>query len=186
MPQHDTIPPAENAVWMEFLKGDRVAFAQLYHQHIRMLIGYGMRIAGEQDIVKDAIQDLFVELWRSRERLQPVNAVHSYLLRALRYKLMRYARIQARYSAEIPEGIDPDNIEHTITGHEHASQQQAKLKDAIARLPVRQQEAINLRFYHDCSNEDIAGIMGMNYQSASNLLHRAILQLRKHLSFLFF
>lgn len=180
MLQYDTIPPADQAVWEDFRNGSRQAFAQLYHQHIHMLIAYGMRVTGEHNVVKDAIQDLFVELWRSRAQLQPVRSIHGYLLKALRYKLMRNARVQARYSSDLPEEADTD-IEHLIIEKEEALRRQVRIRAAIARLPIRQQEAINLRFYHNCSNEDIAGIMGVNYQSATNLLHRAILHLRQYL-----
>jgi RNA polymerase sigma-70 factor (ECF subfamily) len=178
MSQYDFTSPADQTAWDDFRKGSREAFAQLYHEHIHMLIAYGIRVTGEENVVKDAIQDLFIELWRSLAQLQPVRTVHGYLLKALRYKLMRNARVQARYSSDVPEDVDTD-IESHIVEKEEELLKQVKVRRAIARLPVRQQEAINLRFYHNCSNEDIAGIMGMNYQSATNLLHRAILHLRQ-------
>ena len=64
MPQHDIIPSAEQLAWDDFRKGDRNAFASLYHFHIQPLIAYGMRVTGEQQVVKDVIQDLFVEQQR--------------------------------------------------------------------------------------------------------------------------
>ncbi len=181
MPQHDTIPSADLTVWEDFKRGDREAFAQLYQVHVHKLIAYGNRLSSEQSIVKDAIQDLFMELWRSREQLQPVRSIHFYLLGALRYKLMRNAKVRMRYHAEVPDQMDPFNIEVNILERETASQQQERLRHAIAQLPRRQQEVINLRFFQNCSTEDAAEIMGVNYQSVANLLHRAILQLREYL-----
>lgn len=181
MPQNVIPTPADHTVWEEFKKGDREAFAQLYRTHIHMLIGYGMRVTGEQNVVKDAIQDLFMELWRSKEQLQPPRSVQGYLLKALRYKLMRNAKVQQRYAAEVPDLPDTTNIESSILLRETESLQKAQIQKAISQLPQRQQEVINLRFFQGCSTEDVAGIMGVNYQSATNLLHRAVLHLRKFL-----
>lgn len=179
---HNVIPtPADHTVWEKFKHGDREAFALLYRTHIHMLIAYGMRIASEQNVVKDAIQDLFMELWRSKEQLQPPRSIEAYLLKALRYKLMRNAKVQQRYQADVPDAPDTFNIESTILLRETEDLQKEQIQRAISQLPQRQQEVINLRFFQGCSTEDVAGIMGLNYQSATNLLHRAVLHLRKFL-----
>ena len=178
MPQHDIIPSAEQLAWDDFRKGDQDAFASLYHLHIQPLIAYGMRVTGEQQMVKDVIQDLFVELWRSRAHLQPVQSVRGYLLKALRYKLLRNAKIKTRYFAELPDRPDPDNAELQLLDTEKEHQRRERIRLALERLPGRQREMVNLRFYHGCSTEEVAEIMAVNYQSAANLLHRAIVQLR--------
>lgn len=179
MPQHDIIPSAEQLAWDDFRKGDRNAFASLYHFHIQPLIAYGMRVTGEQQVVKDVIQDLFVELWRSRAHLPPVQSVRGYLLKALRYKLLRNAKIKTRYFAELPDQPDPNNAELRLLDTENEQQRRERIRLALERLPGRQREVVNLRFYHGCSTEEAAEIMAVNYQSAVNLLHRAIVHLRE-------
>lgn len=179
MPQHDNMPPAVEPDWEDFRKGDRDAFERLYHQHIQQLIAYGMRVTGEQQVVKDVIQDLFVELWRSRAHLQSVQSVRGYLLKALRYKLLRNAKVRTRYYAELPDRPDPDNAEQHLLETETEQQRKERIRQALQRLSGRQQEVINLRFYHGCTTEQAAEIMAVNYQSAVNLLHRAIVQLRE-------
>lgn len=164
------------------MKGDRQAFARLYQEHIHQLIAYGMRISSEQNVVKDAIQDLFMELWRGRANLSPVSSVKGYLLKALRYKLLRNKKVHTRYYAAVPELADPANIETSILAIEEEKGLQEKIRRAIHRLPPRQQEVINLRFFHACTTEEVAEIMSVNYQSATNLLHRAILHLREYLN----
>ena len=48
----------------------------------------------------------------------------------------------------------------------------------LNKLPPRQKEVLYLLFYQDMSYEDIATVMQMNYQSARNLVHRALKLLR--------
>lgn len=181
MPQNDLSPSADQSAWEEFIKGDRQAFSRLYREHIHQLIAYGIRISGEQHVVKDAIQDLFIELWKSRANLSPVHSVKGYLLKSLRYKLLRNNKVRTRYYSDLPDQADPHNIETNILEQEELTGQREKVRRAIGRLPARQQEVINLRFFHACTTEEVAEIMAVNYQSATNLLHRAIVQLRQHL-----
>ena len=48
--------------WSKIQRGDEGAFRQLYEQYADLLYGYGMKIAGDDDLVTDAIQTLFVNL----------------------------------------------------------------------------------------------------------------------------
>lgn len=175
----DNLPPVTDPGWEDFKKGDRDAFAKLYDEHAPPLIVYGMRVSGEEAVVKDVVQDLFVELWRSRAQLQSVRSVRGYLLKALRYKLMRKAAVRLLYKEELPDQADPVNPEAIILEHEDEVIRRQLIRRAVDRLPRRQQEVVNLRFYQGLSTEEAAEIMAVNYQSAANLLHRAVDQLRK-------
>ncbi|HET7178959.1 MAG TPA: sigma-70 family RNA polymerase sigma factor, partial [Chryseosolibacter sp.] len=113
---------------------------------------------------------------------------------ALRYKIMRNLKSSAasvlQQLEEVPEAFDLSH-ENYLIGLEVQSLQMAHLKDLITKLPRRQQEAINLRYYHNFSNEEIARIMGVNYQSACKFLYSALKTLKANLhvsitSYLFF
>lgn len=185
---HIDTDPAD--LWLQFIAGDFNAFATLYNNHIESLIRYGMKIKPDTEAVKDAIQDLFVELWNAKENLQPVKVVNIYLLKALRYKLIK--KEKGKFTpfiddADILSALPPEQpVEFFILEREDQAHQQEKIRTAIKQLPKRQQEAINLRFYNGLTNEQVAEIMAINYQSATNLLHKAILSLRQWLQVLFF
>ncbi|MBN9380546.1 MAG: RNA polymerase sigma factor [Chitinophagaceae bacterium] len=187
MTNEDLYSYVPDPLWERFKKGDQEAFAQLYNEHIDNLLLYGMKTIRKEQVVKDAIQDLFVELWRSRENLQSVRSVPLYLFKSLRYKLFRENKMRMEVpSASIPAypSLLDSSIEMLILQREEECSHREKISHAIRQLPCRQQEAINLRFYQGFSNEQIALIMDINYQSVINLIHKAILQLRKHLGYI--
>ena len=170
-------------LWDRFRQGNRAAFGDIYNEYAHALIVYGFRIVNDGQAIKDAIQDLFVELWRSRENLQQVHHVKAYLFASLRYKLLQKRKLTTIYSTEenmvnisahviSPEAVLLDREEETETIF--------KVRNAVRTLSRRQQEAVTLKFYHGFTNEQIAEIMGINYQSATNILHRAFLLLRQH------
>jgi DNA-directed RNA polymerase specialized sigma24 family protein len=49
-------------------------------------------------------------------------------------------------------------------------------------LPPRQREAIHLKFYQELSNQQIAEVMGVNYQSVINFIQKALQNLENSLS----
>ncbi len=177
-------PDEETLLWLQFKNGDREAFAALYQQHSVPLIAYGMKLCPDRDLLKDQIQELFVELWHSRENLSPTDSVKFYLLKALRYKLIRqeknsHSRLaRAKALNEFRGGLCEDPVETALIEKEIHESQMALLRKAIKELTLRQQEIVQLRYYQGLSNEQIAELMNMNYQSVSNLLYRALCRLK--------
>ena len=172
-------------LWEQFREGDADAFAELYNLYADALASYGYRISNDLSIVKDAIQDLFVELWRSKNNLQPVFYVKAYLFKSLRYKLLRYGKLNLLLTTDerlSDELADEFSIESKIFRKEEEAQTAEKIRLALKTLSKRQQEAVTLKFYHGFTNEQVAEIMNVNYQSATNILHRSMLILRKHFS----
>ena len=46
--------------WDKIQQGDEEAFRQLYEQYADLLYGYCMKIAGDETLVTESIQSLFV------------------------------------------------------------------------------------------------------------------------------
>ena len=53
--------------WDKIQQGDEEAFRQLYEQYADLLYGYGMKIAGDETLVTEAVQSLFVYIFEKRE-----------------------------------------------------------------------------------------------------------------------
>jgi RNA polymerase sigma-70 factor (ECF subfamily) len=171
----------EVLLWLRFKNGDRDAFASLYQKHIIPLIAYGTRLCSDREQLKDQIQELFVELWNSREKLAATDSVRFYLLKALRYKLIRQEKHRHTYTGFLPfnDTLMEAPIESSIIERELHESYSHLLKDALRHLTQRQQEIIQLRFYQGFSHEQIAELMEVNYQSVSNLLYKALCRLKE-------
>lgn len=53
--------------WEKIQQGDEEAFRQLYNEYSDLLYGYGMKIAGDDNLVTESIQSLFVYLYEKRQ-----------------------------------------------------------------------------------------------------------------------
>jgi RNA polymerase sigma factor (sigma-70 family) len=173
-------------LWKAFRRGDKTAFEIIYRTHVRDLLNYGYKVTADRRLIEDSIQDLFFELWQSKENLSHTNSIKFYLFRALRNKIVRNAKDNDLSFTSPIEDRENDAIhyshENDLIELETRAIQKAHLKEIIEKLPKRQQEAINLRYYHNFTNEEIADIMGVNYQSACKFIYSALKTLKLNLS----
>ncbi|MCA1918808.1 MAG: sigma-70 family RNA polymerase sigma factor, partial [Flavobacterium piscis] len=72
------------------------------------------------------------------------------------------------------------SVEHDLIDDDYATREKVvHLNKLLNDLPPRQKEALYLRYHQGLTVEQIADMLDVNYQSASNLLHRGLLTLRK-------
>ncbi len=178
--------PANNAdhfIWERFKSGDRASFAEIYKNYAPVLISYGHKITSDVELIEDSIQDLFVELWKSRERLSSTNSIKFYLFKALRLKIYRNLSNGATMNSldSSTAVLQTESREHFIIQIEAEFLQTRQLMEVLGKLPPRQQEAINLRYLHDFTNDEIAAIMGISYNSACKTLYAGLKNLKENM-----
>lgn len=168
-------------LWTRFKTGDSEAFNQLTKKRYRVLYSYATRFTQDRELIKDCIQDLFLELWYRRANLVDTPYVTIYLLRALRNNLVRFlkkenAREMTLDDWEMTSALWTDGCtsETDLIQREAFLEQDSRLHSLIQALPVRQQEAICLKFFEGHSNETIAQIMDVERQTVANFLYRAL------------
>jgi len=173
----------ELSLWKAFKAGDEVAFAEIYRLHIQGLLNYGNKISPDRQLIQDTIHDLFIELWNSRQRLNDTTSVKFYLFRALRNKIFRAGRPEMSSEEDMLQLTEP-SAEFLMMENEMESDRIDRLRAAVSRLSKRQQEAINLRYFHDFTNDEVASMMGLNYQSACKLIYSGLKFLKENIKLL--
>ncbi len=179
-------PSSDFQLWNRFREGDSNALGQIYRTHIAELLSYGYRVTSNRQLIKDSIHDLFLHMWLHRKNLAETDSIRYYLFRSLRNRIIHSMQTPVESAALVPDflidGIlSETSWEQELIEEETRTGQLLRLKQAIDKLPKRQQEAIQLRYFHAFDLDEIASVMRMNNQSVRNLLHRAIMLLRDHL-----
>lgn len=83
--------PADVQLWNAFREGSEQAFIDIYESHFDKLYAYGMRVLGDEYLVEDGIQELFIDLKNTRERINATDSIKFYLFKCLKRKLHRGA-----------------------------------------------------------------------------------------------
>lgn len=183
----DLKPKNIDFLWHSFLKGDDKSFSVIYQQHIQALLAYGYKLASDRELVNDAVQEVFLDLFQRRSRLnKEIGNLKSYLFvslrNSLRKKLIRNRKFDTLNGEENGEDLYFQveySFEDKLIELEISSAVREKLRKAINNLPARQKEIIYLRFEEELDYKEISDILYISGESARKLLHRSLLSLRK-------
>ena len=176
---------SDKILWNNLKNGDSKALEQIYRTYFSELYNYGKRFSKDENNIEDCIQELFVELWNRREKLSETNAIKPYLLVSLKRKIFHSVKkIRKSTDTELEESyFDAElSIDQILINSETDNEQKNKLKHAFSQLSDRQKEILYLKYYSEMDYDEITKIMDLNYQSARNLVSRAIAKLSKHIS----
>lgn len=160
-----------------------INFSQLYTANIDSLLNFGCKFTSDREMIKDCIQDVFVKLYVKREELDGVENIKSYLFIALKNRLNDEFRHNSFFTdTDVDEAADHNTIyydvENKYLNNESEHSNELKVQHYFSQLSPRQRKALNLYYIEERKYMEICEIMGMNYQSVRNLMHRSLLRLR--------
>lgn len=171
-------------LWQALKHSDPLALNRLFTKHYKDLYFYGLKLSNNQEYVTDTIQDVFANIWETRNRISEVEHVKAYLLAALRNNLLKqksknvFVRIDNTINSNQEFGFDisPEDI---YLDAESKLENIKVIEDLLVELSPKQKEIIYLKFYGNYSNIEISKILSIKPQSVANLLIRTINLLRK-------
>lgn len=179
---HNTVLD-DNELWLEMKAGDEKAFSTLFKRYYSYLIQYGNSFSPFSEKIQDCVQDVFTDIWVYKNSLSDTVVVKAYLLSSVRKRIVRLQQRDKIFSkstsVDAVAFLLDFSVEHQLISDELTAGKVAHLNKLLNVLPARQKEALYLRYHHGLNVEEVAGILNVNYQSANNLLHRALVNIRK-------
>ena len=162
-------------------RGEELAFALLYNQYADLLYSYGTGLGFAKEDIEDSIQEIFCNLYLNHSKINEINNLKFYLLRALKNRLLNVSQ-----ASRTQNFIDMENVDFytevtvldDLIDAEDRTAIQKKIQSYLDELTGRQREAIYLRYIEDLDYEEIAELMNMTVPSVRNLVFKAIKQLR--------
>ena len=168
--------------WKLFLEGDDQAYSWIYTHYIQVLYNYDLQITPDSEIVKDCIQDVFVKIYKAKKKLTVPQNPKVYLMIALKnniYNTFNQERLQKNYAFSVYQTEEQLTVKNEFIDQEARHEEMNNIKRMMKILTPRQREVIYYRFIEELSYDDICQIMGLNYQSAYNLLQRSLQKIRE-------
>jgi len=177
----------DTKLWEDFKKGEKYALTHIYYLYADSLFRYGKKFSSDDELVKDAIQDLFFDLIRTRAKLGTTDHIYFYLIKSLRRRLVQtHSGINNRMITDDEGDMQTANIVYSIEDEwiqkEELTKKEEIVRKGLAELSPKQREIIYYRFTCDFEYEQICEIMSMKYDSARKMVFRALKTLREHLT----
>lgn len=178
---------ADIYLWEEFQAGSELAYATIYRNNVSLLYSYGLKLIKDKELIKDCIQDLFVEIWKKKHKLGRVKSIKSYLFKSIRRKLISESIKRRKVSKAFAmptlflKSFATPSIEFDMVEKQSLDQQRCELIAALNRLTSKQKEIIHLKYYAELSYIEIAEIMSLSVKGTYKLMGRSINALRKYM-----
>lgn len=161
-------------------KGDVAALNALVDMYTERLFAIARITTGSHDLAREAVQDAFVQLWESRQSLDPARSVGGYLIVTTRHRalnLMRHERTHERIAGEMRVAAEIENTELADRNEGEQNIERGELRQAIDRvlseLPPRCREIFLLRWEGGLSNPEIERLLGISNATVRNQISRA-------------
>lgn len=154
---------------------DEQAFSALYEAMAGPLLAFAGRMLRDRGAAEDAVQQAFLELARSGDRLEgDGRSLRSWLYRSVRFGVLDEVRRRRRHPEE-PRRRIPDRA----VGEDFDDGMSVELETALGRLSPRQRAIILLRHVHGFDGAEIAEILGSNRAAVYAAGSRAEATLRR-------
>lgn len=128
---------------------------------------------------EDAVQDLYIRLWDSRERLGELRNPKAYCITLMKNLCIdRIRKNSGKQHSQLEESMpDTEETDSAAIGKDSAK----LMAGYIAALPEAQKQVLHLHMAKEMSNDEIASETGMSNLTVRVLLSRARKRLREQL-----
>lgn len=157
--------------------GDHGAFDELYGRTWEDLYIKTYSKLKIEDLAKDVVQEVFVDLWNKRTE-RKIDNVMAYLMQAVKFKVIDEFRKSKYKFVEIDNFIeqirDSSDADDQLISKEFFS----LLRQWTETLPRKRREIFRLKYEEDLSNKEIAEQLGVSVKTVQNQLLNSSFELK--------
>jgi RNA polymerase sigma-70 factor (ECF subfamily) len=160
-------------------RSEQSALAELYDRYGRIAYGLALRVLRDEALAEDAVQEGFLDVWRTAARFMPERGKAStWILTLVHRRAVDVVRREERRRA--------DSLEHAPEQgggdvHEDAwlRLQRERVQEALKQLPDPQREALELAYYGGFSQSELAERLGQPIGTIKSRMFTGLARLRE-------
>lgn len=159
---------------------DRQAFKQLYERVVGRMFGLCQKMAGQQELAEEAVQDAFVKIWHNAGEYHcDRGAPLSWMLGIARYRTLDL--IRSRQARQAVSDNDLDILEDDRAGPLETLMRvdgSAALNGCFNELSHMQRDSILLSYYRGFSHDELATILSTPISTVKSWIRRGLMSLK--------
>ena len=168
------------SVLIRVARGDDAAVRECIDEFGALVWAMARRLSPSRDDAEDAVQEVFLDLWKSAGRFDPRQGSEKVFITmiARRRLIDRLRRHAARPESASADELDIQGLAAPGTSGAIASDAE-RAAAVVARLTPDQQRVIELAVLHGLSHSEIATRTGLPLGTVKTLMRRGILRARE-------
>jgi RNA polymerase sigma-70 factor (ECF subfamily) len=156
--------------------GDQIAFGEIFEQYKNLVYKTAYLMLDNPHEAEDALQEIFVKVYRSLDKYQPSKAAFSTWL----YRItVNHCLNQRRKPLLAPDTLEQSRFAsqppHTL--EDRFADEQA-IQQALNHLSAKLRAVIVLRYYHELAYAEIAQILEIPLGTVQSRLHQGMQQIK--------
>lgn len=159
-------------------------FEQVFNKHYNALCNYAYSYLNNHDTAEDAVQEVFLHLWRKRDALPQLSEITPYLFKSVRNKALEIIRKSNNESLKLmnmaqekDEAINSDTEENS-----KKYMQMERLNNLIRQLPPKCRDIFVLSKIEGLTYDEIAELKKISKKTVENHMVNAFKNLRKSIN----
>ena len=162
-------------------RGDEDALAELYDRVSRVAYGLALRVLRDERHAEDAVQEAFLQVWRSAATFRAERAKAStWILTLVHRRAVDLVRREERRQADpltddSAAGEAPEQTEEAAW----LRFERERVQSALRQLPDVQREALELAYYGGFSQSELADRLGVPLGTIKSRMFAGLARLRE-------
>lgn len=161
-------------------EGDHDAFETLYHIYKDRLIGNLLRILKSRELVEEQVQDIFLKVWKGRDRIDEEKPFKAYLF-AIAANMAKNVIRSAYYDKQMRATLLP--IDQWVYMHVEeqivADENKQLLLNLLEKLPPQRRTVFTLCKLEGKSYKEVSELLHISESTVNDHIRKANLTLRQ-------
>ena len=188
----DSQKPTDAELLVRFGEGEETAFRELVNRYKNSLYAFLKQFLNQQDLVEDAFQETFLQVFTSRESFDTSRPLRPWLFTIAANKAKDALRKRQR-TAATPIGtmadaqeMSFDDVLNTFTADDtmpeeilQKSETATRVGQVIADMPENLREILILAYFNKFSYKQMANILSIPIGTVKSRLHTAVARFAK-------
>jgi len=159
--------------------GHESAYEELFRTYYVELSNHAYKYLMDIEVAKEIVQDLFVNIYKKRDKLELNSSLKSYLYRSVHNRCLNHIKAQKtkeKYVAYIK--YNSTNAENQIENKIYANELESALLNAISQLPPKCRMVFKMNRMEGLTNSEIAEKLELSKRTVETQITKALKILR--------
>lgn len=157
------------------------AFSAIVREHSESIYWYVRRMVLVHDDANDIVQNTFTKAWMNIESFQGKSKISTWLYRIAINETLTFLNKNQNttVSLDSPDGAIAEFLESDT--HFCGNKADAMLQEAIARLPEKQRQVFNLKYFNEIKYEEMSKMLNTSVGALKASYHIAVKKIEEYI-----
>ncbi|MCB0687789.1 MAG: RNA polymerase sigma-70 factor [Saprospiraceae bacterium] len=160
---------------------EQLAMKEIFHHFFPLVFKKIFVIVRQKELSEDLAQEVFLKIWRKREKLEIQQSLEGYLAKMAYHEALAHLR---KKTTEV-QAVENEQLENVMMSDGHLEIESMELQDRIELiikgLPPRCRGVFMLSRYEGKSYKEIGDLMNISVKTVENQMGKALGILRHEL-----